>query len=424
MSVITPDSAGDFTTLNGNFKQRYAPYIGMLCPQERILGELIKFDTKELLGLYYNYPVTLTNEWGFTAAPGQEDLITLNNAISGVMQNAQLYGQSLYAQATVTYNAALAAKTSAQAFDTAIGYKILNLKQSADRLLEIELLYGSEGIMQVNAYANVDTNNTTLTIVPSSFSAGILSNLINAPVQFYDNGSLVSSGADSIFTVTKGSTNAQTVTVNGTATGITALQTAAADGLDMYFNGFYGVEMAGLKKILTNTGTLFGIDASAYDLWRGNTYTVTGQLVRNDLNNAIAEAQGRGLNEDVIVLVNPQTFANLNSSESGSRIYQKGEAGAKGVNGFERLEFSNGKTKMTIITHIYVKAGDAFAFPAKTTKRVGSSDWTFNIPGAPEGEFFFHLPTQNGYVLRMVSNQALILEKPAFGVYISGIVNS
>lgn len=423
MAVITPDPAGDFSTLNGNFKQRYAPYIGMLCPQERILGELIKFDTKDLLGLYYNYPVTLTNEWGFTAAPGQEDLITLNPGISAQMQNAQLYGQSLYAQAVITYNAALAARTSEQAFDTAIGYKIVNLKQSADRLLEIELLYGSEGIMQVSAYSNVDTFNTTLTIVASSFSAGILSNLINAPVQFYNSSNvLISTGADSIFTVTKGSTNAQTVTVNGTTTGITALQTALSGVLDMYFSGFNGVEMAGLKKILTNTGTLFGIDASAYDLWRGNTYTVTGQLVRNDLNLAIAEAQGRGLNEDVIVLVNPQTFANLNTSESGSRIYPT--AGAKGVNGFERLEFSNGKTKMTIITHIYVKAGDAFAFPAKTTKRVGSTDWTFNIPGAPEGEFFFHLPTQNGYVLRMVSNQALIMEKPAFGVYISGIVNS
>jgi hypothetical protein len=416
------DSANDFSTLNGMFKMRYADHIGRVTPKCSILSKLITFDKKDVLGNEYNYPVTLSNEWGVTFAGGQEGLITLNSAVAAQMENAQLFGQSIYMQSVVTYNAAMAAKAGNEvAFDSIVGNTVWNLKQNAVRILEIELLYGQTGFGQV-ASSSSNTSTTAVLVMPaSSFSAAIVSNLNNALINFYNGSSLISSGNDSIFTITSVSTQNLTITVTGTSTGITALLAALPGTLDIYLNGAYGTEMAGLKKIMQNTGTLFSIDASIYNLWQANTYTVSGQLTRGDLNNAVALAVGRGLDEDVIVLVNPITFADLNTTEAGSRVYPT--AGGEAINGFDRIEFYSSNGKMKIVPHLFVKQGDAFILPVKTAKRIGSTDWTFNIPGAPDGEFFLHLPTQNGYVLRLFSNQALILEEPAKTVYISGIVN-
>lgn len=416
----------DFSTMEGIFKQRYAPKIGRLTPKCGILSKLIKLDNRALLGDMYNYPVYLTNEWGATAAQGQAGMVPLNSSISAQSKNARIDGNSMYITSTVAYDAAAAASNGDMAsFDTIVGNTVVNMKTNAVRLLEFQLLYGSSGLATSSHSVNIGATSTTITVDTASFAAGIWSNLQNAKVQFYNGASLISSGVDSIFTVTSVNTSAKTAVITGTATGITALDTALTTlTLDVYLNGFYGNEMAGLKKIMTNSGTLFNIDASVYDLWRANVYPVSGQLVRADLNAAIETAAGRGLDQDVVVLVNPMTYGTLNTTESGSRVYQAADVGGKtGVNGFERIEYFSSTGKMAIIPHPFVKQGDAFVLPVPTAKRIGSTDWTFNINGAPNGPFFLHIPGYTGYEMRIMSNQALILEAPAKTVYISGITN-
>ncbi len=49
-------------------------------------------------------------------------------------------------------------------------------------------------------------------------------------------------------------------------------ENAAADII--YFKGSYNKEFAGLHKIITNSGTIFNIDASEFDLFKGNEISV------------------------------------------------------------------------------------------------------------------------------------------------------
>ena len=43
----------------------------------------------------------------------------------------------------------------------------------------------------------------------------------------------------------------------------------------IYYKGAKGKEAVGIHRILTNTGTLFGIDAAQYNLWKGNSVSAS-----------------------------------------------------------------------------------------------------------------------------------------------------
>jgi hypothetical protein len=180
--------------------------------------------------------------------------------------------------------------------------------------------------------------------------------------------------------------------------------------------------MAGMHKILTNTGTLFNISAATYNLWKGNTATVSGQLTMGKLLSAISKAVVRGLNEKVVVCVNPKTWANLASDLAALRRFDGSYDKKKGENGVESISYVGQNGEIEIISHSLVKAGQAFVFPPKRAKRIGAQEISFKTPGR-EDEIFLHLPSNAGFELRVYSDQALFIEAPARCVYIDGFTN-
>jgi len=58
-------------------------------------------------------------------------------------------------------------------------------------------------------------------------------------------------------------------------------------------------EMIGAKKILTNTGTLFGINGVSYDLWKGTSVAITGKLTLDKIADALEQLCDYGLNKNV-----------------------------------------------------------------------------------------------------------------------------
>jgi hypothetical protein len=197
--------------------------------------------------------------------------------------------------------------------------------------------------------------------------------------------------------------------------------TAAGDYI--YINGSYGNEFAGLHLIMTNTGTLFNISAATYTLWKGNTYSAgSAALSFTKVNSAIARAVEKGLDSDVVVLVNPRTWSDLLSDQAALRRYDGSYKEDEIEQGAKSIKFYGQNGMIEVCPSIYVKQGYSYILPMDDLIRVGSSDITFKRPGQGE-EFFRDLETAAGYELRAYCDQAIFSAAPGRMVLIKDVVN-
>jgi hypothetical protein len=183
--------------------------------------------------------------------------------------------------------------------------------------------------------------------------------------------------------------------------------------------------MAGVHKILTNTGSLFGISAATYTLWKASTYAAgSAALTQAKIGAAIAQAVAKGLDEELLLLVNPKTWNNLLTDQAALARHTGKDIKGGVSNGAQAIELFSQNGKVTIEPSIYVKEGMAFGLCVDNWQRIGASDVTFNTPGAASGEVFFHLPTKAGFEVRAYTNQAVFCEAPGKNFIITGITNS
>lgn len=423
------------TTLNGLYKEVYADKIKDLIPESDVLLKMDNFVSKEQReGNKYHQPVLLSLPTGATWGLG---VVTLNTAIASQMGDAQVTGSAITHRDLLAYDAAAkAAKGGKQSFAEATGLVVKNLVKATSKFLELDLLYGGAtgvGVSVTDSSANIGATSTTVTLRLSSWAPSIFAGMEGAQVVFYREGTstLVSSGADSVFTVTSqnvtpaSTTVGGTLVITGTSTGIAALDTAAASfKLAIYWNSSYGNQMSGLKAILTNTGSMFNVDASAYSLWGANTFDCQStQLTFGKLQNAMALAVNRGMDSKAKVLVSPITFANLIDEQAGARRYDSSYDSGKAANGSKKVEFFSANGLMEIVPHIFMHQGIAMILPEEEVIRMGPVDGvTSTLPGMP-GEFFVQSQTYAAFELRNYANEAIFIEAPAHAVYIKNIVN-
>jgi hypothetical protein len=164
---------------------------------------------------------------------------------------------------------------------------------------------------------------------------------------------LISSGADSIFTISAVNPTTRALTLTGTTTGTTALKAATVDSpiaLNIYFNGAHGNEMTGIDNSDEYRNAVQHQRCDVYDLWKSNTVdNGAGKLTFLALQNAVAVAVGRGLDSEVDVLVNPKVWANLVTSQSGARRLDSSYKKSEMTNGAEKLTFYSQNGTMNIV---------------------------------------------------------------------------
>jgi hypothetical protein len=422
------------TDLNGLYKPTFSKYINNLVPECALIYKDTSFsDPSETLGAYFIQPVILSPEQGFSFAAADDPTFTANGAISMKMGQAQVTGYQLGGQASITVEAVKRALSKGpSAFDSSIGLQMKSLKLSAIKRLELLFLYGQSGLATVATRTNVNATTTTAVITLSQWAAGIWAGMTNAKFDVYQAGTYGSQtrvGTGS-FTVTAIDTNTRTLTLSAAAGDITAFDTyvgANANQAQLFFQNSYNKEPAGLKRQMTNTGTLFNIDAATNDLWRGNTYSLTTPfaLTFKELQKAVAVAVTRGLDRDVNVYVSINTWANLNSDQAALRQYtgQGSQNSEQYENGAQRLVYQSQNGLMTVIPHLFVKEGDAFIVNTDDLKRIGACDVTFDLPGTAGGDVFIQGPNAFSVEYRLYSNQTLFLETPSQAVYLQNIVN-
>ncbi len=420
--------AGENTlaTLNGLFKEIYADAVKDLLPSAVKLQKAVGFVRKgKEIGGSYNQPVVLSHEHGFTFNdPGTVgDAFALNNAVAQQSKNASIKSVEMVLRSRLSYVAAARAKNSAAAFVDTTEHLVKGMRTSFTKKLEIELFYGQSNIGVLSA----DVSGQNITISAATWAPGIWSGSEGSYIQIFPagsddigdarNGGQAYSASDSrAYKISAVNNSTRTLTLVGTVTGIVATD-------EIYIAGAFGKEMAGLHKIMSNTGTLFGIDASAFNLWKGNTYTPTGitALTFSTISNAIDLAIAKGLDEDVTLYCSSKAFSDLLYDASLKRQVDASYDSGKQVFGSNEFGFVGQNGRVRIVPSIYVKEGYAYLVVESDFTRIGSTDVTFTRPGQKDS-FFLDLQDNAGYELRAYTDQALFCTAPGKQVLITGLV--
>ena len=298
------------------------------------------------------------------------------------------------------------------------------MMESGKKRQEMNRLYGQTTIALVNANAHLSATQTRLTITKSEWAAGFWAGMQNARFDAYENDGATQLNTTGSLNVVTSNAAQTTVTFSGASGDITAVEAYAnsnPDKTQLYFYDALGNESPGVKAQLVNSGTLFGISGAAYDLWNGTQYNANGALTFAVLQDAVAAAVARGLDEEVDVDVNPGAWADLLTDQAANRRYVN--SGTEFKNGAEVLSFYGQNGPINIIAHIFVKQGDAFILPMSRVKRIGVAEMGFNIPGTEKGTVFIQLQSNLAFEYRCYSQETIFIETPARAVYVNGIVN-
>lgn len=418
------------STLDGLFKIVYGEGPVKVVPEVAVIQKKVKFSSAERIGKSYNFPVILTNEAGVTYLAAGAGVSTLNDAIAATLKEASVDANQIIIRGQMDYEAAAKAVASQAAFKNASELLVENLMETGARRLEIAFLYGqsSTGLGTADSSVNSDTTTTVVLMLASGWAPGIWAGAEGALINFYavSNDALISSGADAVFTVKSVDFSTRKLTITGTTTGISALDTALGSG-DCYIHwkGARTVEPVGLQKIITNTGSLFGIDASVYSLWTGSTFSFSSAAATTAklLNMAGMAVSKGGLMEEADILLSPKTYMNIAGTMTDLRRQNGGFKETEGMAGFESITLMGPNGRLNITPHPMMKEGEAMLVPFKRVKRIGSQEFSFETPGR-KGELFLHVPDKNAYELRLYGAQAVIVTTPAKCVYGNLIVNS
>jgi hypothetical protein len=276
--------------------------------------------------------------------------------------------------------------------------------RSAYKILEIETLYGQKGLAAVDSVAG-----NVATITQAEWAPGIFAGGKNMPIEFRSAGGTLRGNAN----ITAVNLEDREITVDAMPVGVVATDVIRR-------KGSYGKEFAGLQAIIQNTGTLFEIDASAYELWAGNEYAAGGALSFNKIQTALTKAVEKGLESDVLVLVNPKTWASLLNDQAALRMYDGSYKAEVAENGSKSIKFHGQNGVIEIEPSIYVKEGYAFILAMDELMRVGSTDVTFKLPDSND-QFFRQLQDSAGVELRLYTDQSLFCSAPGKQVLVTGI---
>jgi len=401
-------------TLDALFKEVYGDGAIRAVPDFAKLMKRVPFSKREKLGDQYVIPVVLQHEHGFSYGASGDSDFALNAAVAGKVLKAKIAGSMIVLRSRLSYEDVFkASEAGAAAFESATSLVVDNMQRSFAKRQELAFIYGQQGL-------GIVLTNTAgaLVLTAASWAPGIWSGMKDAILEAFDGITGTDTQHNADLTVVSVDISAREVTVSGTSAAVVATDY-------LFFKGARTAtafkECAGIDKIMTNTGVLFNIDASLYELWKSNTRNVGGAITLLAILNGISDAVNMGLMEDACVYLAAIKWNKLNSDESALRRYgaelsERAKTGTKAIKYYS----TNGATEME--AHPFVKEGEAFLVPnpAKRLVRVGATDITFRRPGMSE-TIFRELDDNAGLELRAFADQAIMSQIPAHCTKYTGI---
>lgn len=418
------DTATTVSSLNGWFKSKHGKFRDLIPEVAKYYGRLGKLADAEKTGKDFKFPAELSLPQGATYAAAGAGAFAFEDTIPGEMKEATVDGSQFVVSDIIDYeSAAKAQKEDMGAYGDAGERLVRRIKKSGYKRLELLAWYGQHYLAQIQSVATVG-GRRECTIYTKEWGVGIWTGMKNMRVDVYSDSALTTLvNATTFLSIYAVDVKNKKLTLAGTD-----FASVAGDHYIVPRNSV-GKDMAGVNKIATNTGSLFGIDAAVYELWAGNTFdngSVAFSLKK--LQDAIADSVGKGLDEKATCYVSPRTWSNLCSDQAALRKYDASYSADSAKNGFRRLTMYSQNGELEIEPHTVIKEGEAFIIPVERFMKIGAQELGFNVPG--RGEEYFDNATNSsgqslaGYRLMAYAHVAQICGAPGLCTKVSGIVNS
>ena len=427
------------TTLDGLFKRVYADKLETLIPSWAILQRDIAFSESARTGEDFMQPVVVQGEHGVTYAAGGAGAFAIMAPLAGQIKKAIVTGYQHVIRSSVDYETAFSGTGGERAFKGATAAVVESMWGSIAKRVELDLLYGQDPT-GLGTIASLAGSDTIITFTDATWAPGIWAGMEGALINCWAttmSGHRATAGASHSTNITAVDLDAKSITVGtafastvvGDVITIAASSGTGTDALIAADGPTSWKQMAGANKIITNTGTLFGISASTYNLWKGISHSAgSTDLSFGTIQDAIAKITSKGADSDINVYISPKTWANLMNDQAALRRFDSSANTAKVVVGAQAIEFWGQLGKISIKAHPFIKEGEAFGMSPKLWKRIGATDVTFTRPpmsgAGQQGQFFREMVDQAGFELRAYSHQALFTHAPAKSFKITNIVNS
>ncbi|MEK9722399.1 MAG: hypothetical protein VW405_02790 [Rhodospirillaceae bacterium] len=413
-----------YSNISGLFKRRYAPFVNPL-PSDRTLAKEMKFVPAELRpGEDYRFPLQSGLEGGVTHDTS-ETAFTLNSVVDSTVQVANLDGASILVAGNIPYDVIAKAMNGDGSYMTMVDYKVKALMQAGELYRELALAYGGGTGAAVSAsIATVSTSvsganlgaGQVLDMTRATWSAGIWNNMVGQLVDILQSDGDTSRETD--VTV-----DAVAHTNNRVNMSKAASAAVVATGDLIIARGSEDSTCYGVKAILQNTGSLFGINAGTYPFWQAETYSAgSASLTIQMLQNIGARLSRNGLDKGGKVFVAPETFADLVTELQDHDRYVNPSGDAK-QSGLYTMTIKSACGPLEVICYKWQQQGFAWVIGNGTGKRVGSTDLTFSLPGT-NNRFHVELESTAGVQFRIFTNQAPILTVPYHCAIITNIQNN
>jgi len=343
----------------------------------------------------------------FTYGGEDGDVFSLEASAAAAVRNGSLKSAELVLRSTISLGAISRSISDKNAFEKATKLIVGNMMASMYHRLEIQVIHGqsSTGLGVLESISGLG-----LKIEDHEWAPGIWNGSKGAKIEIYDATLVTNRGSAEITSVDY---SLKKVFVDAVPGG-----TVATDVI--FYKGAKGKEFLGIHEISQKSGTLFGIDNSVYDLFKGNVVNVGTNFTGGEAvlsfakaEEGIAAAMDKGLAEEAYtLLVSTRSWNNLLTEQAAKRMYDSSYSSSQLDQGSKSLKFYGQNGEIEIMASTIVKEGYAHGFVKKDFARIGSSDVTFQIPGY-DGEFFRLLNDSHGIELRSYTDQALVCMRPA-----------
>lgn len=427
--------AVDGSTRDGIFKEVFGDKLEETVPDWSIMLQDFKFNQRAKLGETYLFPVRFRRGHGVTFESGSDSLtaFSLNAVKSGQTKQASVSGSTLVGRESFAYKTVAAATANGkQAFVDAFKDGVEDLYNTAAFYLEAFQRYGQTSF---GAFAADGTNNATqdIALTAASSAPGLWAQMEGAYVDIYSDTTFgTKRNASNTVEVTgidfDPSTGQVTLSLSGNASELDAV----VAGDVVVPRGFYSSghkTLAGLDKILTNTGSLFGIDASTYPAWAGSTYSVGSaaatfaKIIRACVAIAV---RCPPMSEALVAYVSPMTWADLNNNAAALRRYTESQKGSVDLGTGKITYYSMAGQRIEIKADPMMKGGEAMILFPSLVERGGVTEPTFKLQGetGQNPRFLLELSGSAGFEIRIMWDQFTIMRKPRGGVKLTNIVNN
>jgi hypothetical protein len=419
--------AENYTTIVGALKEMVNDGISQIIPDHCIIQRMTPFNQKmKQEGLQYVEPVRTKRPAGFTFAQAGTGPYNYNTPRSGKVERATIQANNVHLIEILDKETLFRTMSKEAAVKQATAIVVEAMMEAARNVEEINLLYGQGDL----GIADTGGSTTSFIVTKATWGPGLWIGAENMPVDIFDTSGNYR-GSSTVQSVTPES---RTITLDTAVAGLTSTDqiwragTRSQTGNTASGATYY--EAAGIKKILSNTGTIFGIDASKNTLWKAITVSAgSGPLSYSTWVRASSLACVKGTRSGAVALIPVDSWADLAINEAAYRRWNDA-AGSFKV-GADALIFVGATGTMALKPHPMVKRGDAFLLnvnvssgtPGGDFKRIGATDWVFEAPVGKD-EMFHYLPDMSGYQVEMYHNKALLIDPPGRSLYINNIVDT